>query len=141
MSTSFLATKIVPPQIPQILPRPRLLERLKQDQDKRLTFILGQAAQGKTTLGVSYVQSSELPSAWINLGPEDSDAVNFFYSLVWSLQRVLEDIDFSFILNYPAMTFGPREEIYLYRDWVLAIFDAITVPMGAFGPGPSGPAA
>jgi len=128
MSTSFLATKIVPPQIPQILPRPRLLERLKQDQDKRLTFILGQAAQGKTTLGVSYVQSSEIPSAWINLGPEDSDAVNFFYSLVCSLQRVLKDIDFSFILNYPALAFGPREEIYLYRDWAVAIFEAITVP-------------
>jgi ATP/maltotriose-dependent transcriptional regulator MalT len=109
MQLSLNAPKITPPRLSAILPRPRLLERLKQDQDKKLTFILGQAAQGKTTLGVSYVQSSEIPSAWINLGPEDSDAVNFFYSLVWSLQRVLKDIDFSFILNYPGMTFGPRE--------------------------------
>jgi len=128
MISAFSATKIVPPQIPQILPRPRLLERLKQDREKKLTFILGQAAQGKTTLGVSYIQSSELPSAWINLGPEDSDAINFYYSLVWSLQRVLTDIDFSFVLNLPGLTFGPREEIYLYRDWVLAIFNAVTVP-------------
>lgn len=128
MITQYSATKIVPPQIPHILPRPRLLERLNRDQGKKLNFILGQAAQGKTTLGVSYVQSSELPSAWINLGPEDSDAVNFYYSLVWSLERVLKDIDFSFALNYPSLTFGPREEIYLYRDWVLAILDAVTVP-------------
>ena len=60
---------------------------------------------------------SETPSGWINLGPEDSEAVNLFYLLIDSLQSVLPDIDFSPFLSYPSITVSPREEVWLYREW------------------------
>ena len=50
MKTSLNIAKITPPRLPQVLERPRLIERLEQNQDKKLILILGQAAQGKSTL-------------------------------------------------------------------------------------------
>jgi len=122
--------KITPPQLltKRILARPRLTQTLTQHQDNRLLLILGQAAQGKSTLAAAHVSASDLPTAWINLGPEDSDPVNLFYLLVQSLAQVLPDTDLSAVLTYPSLMMGPREELPLYRDWVLAIFDLIPTP-------------
>jgi LuxR family maltose regulon positive regulatory protein len=123
--------KITPPHLPtkRILARPRLTDILKQHQDNRLLLILGQAAQGKSTLAAFHVGASDLPTAWINLGPEDSDPVNLFYLLVQSLQQVLPETDLSTVLTYPSLMMGPREEVPLYRDWVLAIFALIPTPV------------
>jgi ATP/maltotriose-dependent transcriptional regulator MalT len=123
--------KITPPQLltKRILARPRLTEILKQHQDSRLLLILGQAAQGKSTLAAAHVDASDLPTAWINLGPEDGDPVNLFYLLVQSLQQVLPETDLSSVLAYPSLMMGPREEVPLYRDWILAIFALIPTPM------------
>ncbi len=122
-------SKIVPPQILQILPRPRLVRLLEQHQDKKLILLLGQAAQGKTTLAVSYVNASPVPSAWVNLGPEDTDAVNLFYLLAHALQRVLPEVDFSPALSYPAVALSPREERPLFRDWLLALLNRLPGPV------------
>ncbi len=129
MQPSIHISKIIPPQISQILPRPRLLKRLEQEQDKKLILILGQAAQGKSTLAGSFVHTSPVPSAWVNLGPEDTEAVNLFYLLGHALQRVLPEVDFSSALAYPAMALGPREEAPLYRDWLLTLLARTSGPV------------
>jgi LuxR family maltose regulon positive regulatory protein len=129
MKPAVSISKITPPSVPHILARPRLIERLIQNQDKRLILLLGQAAQGKSTLALSYVKASKVPSAWINLGPEDSDPVNFFYLLVHSVQRVVKDIDLSPILLYPSMSEGPRDEIPLYREWASVLLEMTTMPL------------
>jgi LuxR family maltose regulon positive regulatory protein len=61
MPTITNHTKITPPRVPGVLHRPRLLDLLKKNQDKRLLFILGQAAQGKTTLAASYAKFRRPP--------------------------------------------------------------------------------
>jgi LuxR family maltose regulon positive regulatory protein len=86
------------------------MQRLDQEEAKKLIVILGQAAQGKTTLAASWINTSTMPSAWLNLGPEDSDPVNLFYALVHSLQGVFQDVDFTPILNLPTIAV-----IALYR--------------------------
>src|SRR5512135_3207187 len=121
MKLSPNISKIVPPRAAQILLRPRLVESLTQNEDKKLTLILGQAAQGKSTLALSFVQASPVPSAWLNLDPEDSDPVNFFYLLIHALQRALPDVDLSPLLSYPAIAMGPRDEVPLYREWVQSL--------------------
>jgi ATP/maltotriose-dependent transcriptional regulator MalT len=102
---------------------------IEQNKDKKLLLILGQAAQGKSTLAASYVHNLEIPSAWVNLSEEDSDPVNLFYSMVLSLQHVLNDVDLSPVLSYPSVSMGPRLEIPLYREWINAIFERISVPI------------
>jgi LuxR family transcriptional regulator, maltose regulon positive regulatory protein len=123
------ATKITPPRLPPILPRPRLLARLEQHQDRKLILILGPAAQGKTTLAATYAQQSPFLSAWLNLGPEDSESVNIFYLLGQSLQKTFPEVDFSMALAYPSMSMGPREELPLYRHWLLELFKPLPEPV------------
>jgi LuxR family maltose regulon positive regulatory protein len=129
MHSLLNVTKVLPPRLPAILPRPRLLARLEQYQNRKLILILGPAAQGKTTLTASYMQQSPLPSAWLNLGPEDSEAVNLFYLLGQSLQRTFPRVDFSPALAYPSMAMGPREELPLFQDWLLALFQPLQEPV------------
>ena len=113
MKTPLSLSKITPPRFPHVLQRPRLLELLHHNCDKKLILILGQAAQGKSTLAVSWVDRATEPVAWVNLGPEDADPVNLFYLLVYSLQMALPGLDLSPLLSYPSMVLGPREEIPL----------------------------
>lgn len=123
--TSLSVSKSTPPRLPKILHRPRLLELIEQNKDKKLLLILGQAAQGKSTLAACYVATSKIPTAWINLSRDDSDTVNLFYSMVHSLQHALKDTDLSRLLSYPSVSMGPREEVPLYREWTQAIFEHI----------------
>jgi ATP/maltotriose-dependent transcriptional regulator MalT len=126
MQSSVHISKIIPPQIPQILLRPRLVKSLQQQQDKKLILILGQAAQGKSTLAASYVSTSPVPSAWINLGPEDTDAVTLYHLLGHALKRALPEVNFSSALGYPTLAMGPREEGHLYRDWLHVLLQGVT---------------
>jgi LuxR family maltose regulon positive regulatory protein len=129
MNPVLPAVKFLPPSLSNVLDRPRLIQRLMQHQDKRLVLILGQAAQGKSTLVASYLQSSKPAFAWVNLGPEDSDAATLYYVVLQSFLRAGTDMDFSPLLSYPAVSQGPREPLYLYREWVQALFEPITAPV------------
>ncbi|MBN1227846.1 MAG: hypothetical protein JXA79_12700, partial [Deltaproteobacteria bacterium] len=88
-------SKITPPRLHKILDRPRLMERLEQNTDKRVILILGQAAQGKSTMAAAYVQRSPIPAAWVTLDSQDADPVNLFYSTVNAFQYVFKEKDFS----------------------------------------------
>lgn len=123
------SSKITPPRPQNALLRQRLIQELEKSQDSPLTLILGQAAQGKSTLATSYIAASNVPSAWVNLEKEDGDPVNLFYSLVFSFQHILKQIDFSQLLSYPTVNVGLREETLLYREWVTAIIQFIPDPV------------
>jgi ATP/maltotriose-dependent transcriptional regulator MalT/two-component SAPR family response regulator len=129
MHPPLSVSKIIPPDFPHVLLRPRLLDRLEQQRQKKLILILGQAAQGKSTLALSYANTSKIPSAWLNLGPEDSEAVNLFYLLVQSLQRALPEVDLTPLLSYPTLPAGPREKKPLYRDWLLTLLSRMQTPV------------
>ena len=88
MNQSASISKITPPYLPPILNRSRLLDLLEKNKDKKLILIMGQAAQGKTTLAASYVKTSKIPTAWLNLDQSDSDPINLLRLIVNSLQYV-----------------------------------------------------
>ena len=51
MVTPLLTTKLyIPPVRPELVPRPRLVERLNAGLDRKLTLISAPAGFGKTTL-------------------------------------------------------------------------------------------
>ncbi len=125
---SFLFSKITPPHLLEIVERPRLLESLRRRGDRHLVFILGQAGQGKSTLALSWLHAEDGPKSWINLGPEDSDAVTLFELLVQSVQQALPDVDFSSVLTLPSMTV-PREDDLLYLEYISALLGLIDRPL------------
>ena len=121
--------KITPPFLRRLVERPRLLELLEREKEKRLILVLGQAAQGKSTLVASHVEKCKRPSAWLNLSSEESDPVNLFLLMVQSVQHALKNADLSNVLQYAAMDMGPRAETPLYQGWVQALIAAIPFPI------------
>jgi ATP/maltotriose-dependent transcriptional regulator MalT len=68
MTTPILATKLyIPPPRPNVVSRPRLLERLNEGLHRNLTLISAPAGFGKTTLVSAWVTGLERPTAWLSL--------------------------------------------------------------------------
>ncbi len=119
MSTPLLTTKLyIPPVRPELVSRPRLIERLNAGLPRKLTLISAPAGFGKTTLLSEWIHSgvrsreyevrdreyqvggvyktlptpySILPTprfAWVSLDEGDNDPVHFFTYLVAALQTL-----------------------------------------------------
>ena len=58
----FLRTKLLPPRpAPEILARPRLIERLQADLVLPVTLVTANAGSGKTTLVADFLRKQECP--------------------------------------------------------------------------------
>ncbi|WKZ37352.1 MAG: BTAD domain-containing putative transcriptional regulator [Anaerolineales bacterium] len=85
----LLRTKfLVPRARPDFLPRPKLLNWLESNLDKRLTLLSAPAGYGKTTLLVDFITASSLPFAWYTLDAQDSDPTVFLTYLIESLRSM-----------------------------------------------------
>jgi ATP/maltotriose-dependent transcriptional regulator MalT/DNA-binding SARP family transcriptional activator len=123
----FTPARVIPPRLPKVLPRPHLIKRLGENDDKRVIFLIAQAAQGKTTLASLYAAGKS--AAWVNLRPEDSDAAELFRIIVWSLDRALTDIDIHGLYAYVASSTTPRDERFIFRDWADALGAHVREPV------------
>ena len=74
-------TKYSIPQLPTIVHRQRLVKQLDAHKSKPLVVVLGQAAQGKTTLVADYLNGQPVPAVWLKLGTDDHTAAGFFHNL------------------------------------------------------------
>ena len=93
MTTPLLATKLyVPPTRPELVPRPRLTERINAGSQGKLTVVSAPAGFGKTTLPSKWVQVSERPFAWVSLDEGDNELVRFLTYLIAALQGIDEGI-------------------------------------------------
>ena len=93
MSTAVLATKLyIPPPRPNVIPRPRLLDRLNEGLHRRLTLISAPAGFGKSTLVGEWGGSIERPIAWLSLDEGDNDPARFLTYLVAALRTIAPDI-------------------------------------------------
>ncbi len=89
MSTSILATKLyVPSPQPKIVLRPRLLRRLNEGLQRKLTLISAPAGFGKTTLVTQWVADCQRPVAWLSLDEDDNDLPRFLAYLIAALQTI-----------------------------------------------------
>mgnify|MGYP001770748870 CR=1 FL=1 len=83
----FLRTKLLPPRsAPNILPRPRLIERLKSNLNLPATLIAADAGYGKTTLISEFVKSQSRPAVWYQLDHTDRDPSVFIGYLARGIQ-------------------------------------------------------
>jgi len=109
MATSLLTTKLyIPPIRPELVSRPRLIERLNEGLHRKLTLVSAPAGFGKTTLLSEWVhphpvdfrslrdfgsrQGEGQPIAWLSLDEGDNDPVQFLNYLISALQQVDEGI-------------------------------------------------
>src|SRR5437588_7162654 len=96
MQTPILATKLYIPRLrPNVVSRPRLLERLNEGLHGKLTLISAPAGFGKTTLVSEWVALIERPkarSAWLSLDEGDNDPARFLAYVVAALQTIAATI-------------------------------------------------
>ncbi|HJZ68089.1 MAG TPA: hypothetical protein VKF81_08215, partial [Blastocatellia bacterium] len=88
----FLKTKLLNPRLGRrVLPRARLLERLRGFVDRPATIICADAGCGKTTLVADFVRSSGLPFTWYQIDRSDLDLAVFFGYLVYGIRSLCPD--------------------------------------------------
>ena len=83
----------IPPVRPELVARPRLIERLNAGLHRKLTLVSAPAGFGKTTLLSEWVAGRgrtepEVRVAWLSLDDGDNDPARFLAYLVAALQTV-----------------------------------------------------
>src|SRR6266536_2996044 len=93
MPTPILATKLYIPRLrPNVVSRPRLIERLNEGLHRNLILISAPAGFGKTTLVSEWVASCDRQVAWLSLDDQDNDLTRFLTYLVAALQTIAPTI-------------------------------------------------
>src|SRR6059058_2154114 len=93
MPTPILATKLYLPRLrPNVVSRPRLLERLNEGLHRKLTLIAAPAGFGKTTLLSAWVAGCDRQVAWLSLDKGESDPTLFLTYLIAALQTIAPTI-------------------------------------------------
>src|SRR4030042_6374761 len=98
MTLPILATKLyIPPPRPNLVLRPRLIERLNESKHCKLMLISAPAGFGKTTLVSEWAagpwhrppgQVCGQKVAWLSLDKEDNDLTRFLTYLIAALQTI-----------------------------------------------------
>ena len=87
--SSLLRTKLHTPQVSSgLVVRARLVNRLNQGLDHKLTLVSAPAGYGKTTLLAQWLEGCERPAGWLSLDERDNELVVFLSYLVASVQTV-----------------------------------------------------
>ncbi len=112
MSTPILATKLyIPPTRPELVPRPRLIERLNEGLRRKLTLISAPAGFGKTTVISDWIRQSGVPAAWLSLDEGDNDPTRFLAYFIAALQRVETNIGIGALSVLQSSQAPPTESI------------------------------
>ena len=91
MSSNLLLTKLYRPVVPaRHVRRPLLVERLNEglDMGRPLTLVSAPAGFGKTMCVSEWLDTVDMPAAWLSLDTADNDPLRFFTYLLAALQRV-----------------------------------------------------
>jgi LuxR family maltose regulon positive regulatory protein len=108
---SILSTKLHRPTITKdFLPRLQLQERLNQHRGA-LTLITAPAGYGKSILASSWLQSSNLPSAWVSMDGETDDLRAFLSYLIAAIRAQFPDVSGDTIALPGIATMPPLNNI------------------------------
>jgi len=89
MNMTILTTKLyIPVPRTKVVQRPRLIDRLNEGLNRKLTLISASAGFGKTTLVGEWVAGCGRPVAWLSLDEGDIDSTRFLTHLVAALQTI-----------------------------------------------------
>lgn len=114
----FLKTKLLPPRLGRmVLPRPRLVDRIRGFLDRPSTIVYADAGCGKTTLVTEFVRTSGLPFVWYQIDPTDVDLAVFFGYLVHGIRSLHPDFG-QVVLRFIAET----EQLSSRTDQLVDVF-------------------
>jgi LuxR family transcriptional regulator, maltose regulon positive regulatory protein len=87
MNTVPLKTKLhIPAARPELVSRPRLIDRLNEGLSRKLILVAAPAGYGKTTLVSSWAAACGQPVAWLSLDERDKEPTRFLAYLIAAVQ-------------------------------------------------------
>jgi len=99
MSLSLIQAKFYIPALrPSHIVRPRLREFLNHELtqedvfNRKLTLICAPAGYGKTSLAIDWINTLELPVAWLSLDEKDNDPIRFLTYLVNTFRQIFPEV-------------------------------------------------
>jgi LuxR family maltose regulon positive regulatory protein len=107
MADHLLQTKLyIPPHRQAMVPRPRLIERLRAGLDRKLTLVSVPAGFGKTTLLSDWIHTGipDWQIAWLSLDEDDNDLGRFFTYLIAAFERTEPDLGSTLSAVFQAAT-------------------------------------
>jgi LuxR family maltose regulon positive regulatory protein len=110
----LLTTKLyIPPVLRDLVPRPRLIERLNEGLHRghRLSLISAPAGFGKTTLLSEWVATCGRPVAWLALDSSDNDPARFLAYLIAALQTIDDGVGAGVLDRFQVPRPPPIEEL------------------------------
>ena len=85
----FLRTKLLPPRaVSELLPRPRLTEKLQANLNSTITLIAADAGCGKTTLIADFIRNQPRLSVWYQLDHTDADPFVFLSYIAHGIKNI-----------------------------------------------------
>ena len=88
----FLRTKLLPPRaVSELLPRPRLTDKLKANINAPITLVAADAGCGKTTLISDFIRNSSRQSVWYQLDHTDADPFVFLGYIAHGIKNFAPD--------------------------------------------------
>ncbi len=128
MDPSILSTKLFIP-IPRqdLIPRPRLFEKLNGGLDRKLTLISAPAGFGKSTLISDWIHQSKEDVVWLSLDENDNDQARFFTYLIAALNKA-EAIETLIGIGALDILKSPRSPSYV--DILIALINEVAALSG-----------
>jgi len=88
----ILRTKLHRPPVPRDhVHRPRLLEYLDHRRDRHLTLVSAPAGYGKSVLISCWMETCDIPNAWLSLDETDSDLRQFLSYFIAGVDTIFPD--------------------------------------------------
>lgn len=112
LTSPILTTKhYIPSLRPDLVPRPRLIERLNREGQVKLILVSAPAGFGKSTLISEWVRSIENPVTWLSLDENDNNFKRFLSYLISAIQQIDESFGESILPSLEATDNPPLETI------------------------------
>jgi len=119
----FLRTKLLPPRpAPEMLSRPRLIERLHANLALPVTLVTANAGSGKTTLVADFLRQQEQPYVWYQLDHTDGDPSVFLGYLAHGIQQQVAgfgDPMFAFLRQAGELAQQPERAVDVLLNEIL----------------------
>jgi LuxR family maltose regulon positive regulatory protein len=108
----LLLTKLhIPPIRPELVPRPRLIDRLNLGLHRKLTLISAPAGFGKTTLLSACATQCGRSVSWLSLDERDNEPTRFWTYVITALQTLYDRMGTSLLEALQAPRAFPNETL------------------------------
>ncbi|MFX3635575.1 MAG: LuxR C-terminal-related transcriptional regulator [Candidatus Pristimantibacillus sp.] len=137
----IVRTKLHIPQVKKsFVSRPKLIHKLDEGMDVKLTLISAQAGYGKTTALSEWVKQCNALVAWVSLDKQDNDWARFWSYIIASIEEKVPDFGKAvepLLKNGPMETLEPAISVllnelnYLTSELVIIIDDFHVIELPA----------